>query len=1063
MPVAAFILMAAEAARQIFVAAGRTGGSIVMSDILVDCLLPLSVFGTTSNVELHLNSHSTGKADEFNFRIFFLLPEPKDSSKQLCSGCFRWNEKLTEQIDCVVQHSSHDYDTWLLDQAQALVSELSCEILDLKLDSRGATGMFEYLPNPFDQYYIDPATLHCIFELVSISTSQRSVASVQRIASIKSLTFPLAERTERSKGFFSTDVRPTNSNVTRANVCVSLGDNYAVSISDVLFVQEKAIGQKPASRSLFFKPVVLPDITKVKPSADPKPLFQCLRLVTHKWPMSDIAIAGMTDGVADTVLDSIQHVDPGGRQRFRSVTVMGKSENYTSSSKIRFADRFVGGRRYHLVFQGHDHIEIQEALSLVIPNGLLCVRIDDERQDNLLKYFMKLWEVKGISDRDTWSLWRSREPGLTNQQPASHLPLTLFGTQDQLLAFHVAFPDAEQVLLEQAAIRSFLERKKAPGGRYDAIIIDSIDKPIITTWPGQDLVSWLQLLLASYRNLLWVTPDSCNDNPHHGVAGNLLRSLQAEQPSLKTAWLIFQDGIVTKMQETVMSTYQKLTSGHGDNEVIVEVTDSGSNIVRYFPDDELSVSTGVSLPRSAVTSNLRRKNYELIYPLTVPTVLAWSAHGCRALNTGKVRVNIEASVIDSSDVSAVQHRSGVWKHPLTFRFFAGRVHDPGQADFAVGSQVVGWYQGSHRGQVDVPATCLYRCSAGDIPPASVAEFACLCASLSIVDGAARARKGDLFKIRTQCDVGKSVAKLCTEFGAETLDSNATVSATFTVDIATDGGLLVNDVPVDIGDYLTSRRGVDLLCQHWNNREPRTLSYKLLNLGEIEKWFPHLEPQDVYSTVLNHSDRESVSGVTVRRNSGSLFTSDGTYVLIGGLGGLGRFVCSWMVENGATRLSVISRSGLQSQEARDTYTAITDSHALLEVIRADASDRVAMQDALSQIRKTSRIKGVLNLAMVLEDSQFASMTGEQWDRAVGLKRDSSWILHEETLHDRLDFFILVSSIASVLGNRGQGNYNIGNTFLNALAKYRRSIGLTAISVALGAMSKSFDQMSNTQSN
>jgi KR domain len=1062
MPAAAFILMAAEAARQIFVAAGRTGGSIVMSDVLFDCLLPLSLFGTAPNVELHLNSHSTGKADEFSFQIFFLLPGPKDSSKQLCSGCFRWNEKLTQQRDYVIQHSSHDYDTWLLDQAQALVSELSCEILNLKIDSRGSTGMFEHLPNPFDHYCIDPATLHCIIELASISTSQRSVAFVQRIASIKSLRFPLAEGTARSKGCFSTDVRPTSSNVTRANVGVSLGDNYAISISDVLFEQEKAIDQKPAPRSLFFKPVILPDITKVKPAADPKPLFECLRLVTHKWPMSDIAIAGMTGRDADIILDSIQRVGPGGRQHFRSVTVMGHSENYTSSSKIRFAHRFADGLRYHLVCQGHDHIDIQEALSLVIPNGLLCVRIDDEREGHLLKHFMKLWDVKGINDRDTWSLWRSREPGLSNQQPASHLPLTLFGTQDQLLAFRVAFPDAEQVLLEQAAIRSFLERKKAPGGSCDAIIIDSIDKPIITTWPGQDLVPWLQLLLTSYGNLLWVTPNSCNCHPHHGVAGNLLRSLQAEQPSLKTAWLLFEDGIVTKMQETVVSTYQKLTFGHGDNEVVVELTHSGSNIVRYFPDDELSISTGVSLPRSAVTSNLRRKNYEIIYPLTVPTVLAWSAHGWRALNTGKVRVNIEASVIDSSDVSAIQHKSGIWKHPLTFRFFAGRVHDHGQADFAIGSQVVGWYQGSHCGQVDVPAACLYRCSAGDLPAASAAEFACLCASLSVVDGAARARKGDIFKIRTQYDVGKSVAKLCTEFGAETLESNATVSATFTVDIATDGALLVNDVPVDVEDYLTSRRGVDMLCQHWKNREPRTLSSKVLSLAEIEKWFPLLEPQDVYSTVLNHSDRESVSGVTVKRNSGSLFTSDGTYVLIGGLGGLGRFVCSWMVENGAKRLSVISRSGLQSQEARDTHTAITDSHAFLEVIRADASDRVAMQDALSQIRKTSRIKGILNLAMVLEDSQFASMTGEQWDRAVGLKRDSSWILHEETLNDRLDFFILVSSIASVLGNRGQGNYNIGNTFLNALAKYRRSIGLTAISVALGAMSKSFDRMSNTQS-
>ena len=84
---------------------------------------------------------------------------------------------------------------------------------------------------------------------------------------------------------------------------------------------------------------------------------------------------------------------------------------------------------------------------------------------------------------------------------------------------------------------------------------------------------------------------------------------------------------------------------------------------------------------------------------------------------------------------------------------------------------------------------------------------------------------------------------------------------------------------------------------------------------------------------------------------------------------------------------------------------------------------------------------------------ATMTAGEWDHGLRVKIDSSWILHQETLQDRLDFFILFSSIASVLGNRSQGNYNVSNTFLNALAEYRQSLDLPGISVALGAMSKS----------
>ena len=93
-------------------------------------------------------------------------------------------------------------------------------------------------------------------------------------------------------------------------------------------------------------------------------------------------------------------------------------------------------------------------------------------------------------------------------------------------------------------------------------------------------------------------------------------------------------------------------------------------------------------------------------------------------------------------------------------------------------------------------------------------------------------------------------------------------------------------------------------------------------------------------------------------------------------------------------------------------------------------------------------------MILGDAPMASMTGEEWDRALRVKIDSSWILHEETMADELDHFILLSSIASVCGNRNQGNYNVANTFLNALAEYRQGMGRCGISIALGAMSKTF---------
>ncbi|CAL8585051.1 hypothetical protein XPA_010630 [Xanthoria parietina] len=183
----------------------------------------------------------------------------------------------------------------------------------------------------------------------------------------------------------------------------------------------------------------------------------------------------------------------------------------------------------------------------------------------------------------------------------------------------------------------------------------------------------------------------------------------------------------------------------------------------------------------------------------------------------------------------------------------------------------------------------------------------------------------------------------------------------------------------------------------------------------------------------------------------LFTSQGAYIIIGGLGGLGRYTFSWLVDHGATSLYSISRSGISSPEAQSLHDSLNSKHGVrLEIIKADACNRSSIAPILAAIRAKEPIKGVINMAMILGDAPMASMTGEEWDRALNVKIRSSWILHEETREDELDFFVLFSSIASVLGNRNQGSYNVGNTFLNALSTYRRRHGRTAVAVALGAM-------------
>lgn len=124
MPAVAFVLMAAESARQIFVAQELVEGSILMSDISFRRRLPLSLFGANSDLELHLNAQAAEQANSFSFNILYLLHGQNDSSERVCSGSFRWTAALSSGTGSFARRFSRDHDPWLLELSQALGSHL---------------------------------------------------------------------------------------------------------------------------------------------------------------------------------------------------------------------------------------------------------------------------------------------------------------------------------------------------------------------------------------------------------------------------------------------------------------------------------------------------------------------------------------------------------------------------------------------------------------------------------------------------------------------------------------------------------------------------------------------------------------------------------------------------------------------------------------------------------------------------------------------------------------------------------------------------------------------------
>jgi NADPH:quinone reductase-like Zn-dependent oxidoreductase/thioesterase domain-containing protein/acyl carrier protein len=180
----------------------------------------------------------------------------------------------------------------------------------------------------------------------------------------------------------------------------------------------------------------------------------------------------------------------------------------------------------------------------------------------------------------------------------------------------------------------------------------------------------------------------------------------------------------------------------------------------------------------------------------------------------------------------------------------------------------------------------------------------------------------------------------------------------------------------------------------------------------------------------------------------MICGDGTYLITGGTGALGLQVANWLAEQGAGAIALLSRRA-PSAEIEKAIDAIREKGSKVIVVRGDVADAKSLAGALAQVPADGPpLRGILHAAGVLADGIITEMTLDQLDRAMAPKVQGAWNLHEATRNAPLDFFVLFSSVASVLGSPGQANYAAGNSYLDALAHARRAQGLPAIAINWG---------------
>ena len=481
----------------------------------------------------------------------------------------------------------------------------------------------------------------------------------------------------------------------------------------------------------------------------------------------------------------------------------------------------------------------------------------------------------------------------------------------------------------------------------------------------------------------------------------------------------------------------------------------------------------------------------------------------RPLVEGEVRVAVEAAGLNFSDV--LISVGAVEMDPQLGDEFCGRVTEvgPGVSEFNAGDRVLGLGIGTFRPEVVTRAEMTAHAPA-ELPAAALATFPTSFVSAETAFQMSGLHAGDRVLIHTASGgVGLAAIQLVqaagaevfatasgpkqeylrslgiehvfdsrsTEFGQEALEATGGEGVTVVLNSLTGPGFIEASVAclaqngrfVEMGrrDIWTAEQMAEvrpdvsysiLEIDQLKRRDPATAGASLRRVmarvatGELKplehtKW-PMAEISGAMEFM--RSARHIGKNVIVMPplTDGRL-RADRTYLVTGGLGGIGIVVAGWLADRGA---GVIVLNGRRppDPEAEEAIESLRRQGADVRVELADVTDAAAVDAMLARIdADMPPLAGVIHSVGVLSDGSLGNQTWERFETVLWPKVLGAWRLHEATMNRDLDLFVLFSSITGVVGNSGQGNHAAANAFLDQLAGYRRSLGLPGQSIAWGA--------------
>ncbi|MDE0473289.1 MAG: SDR family NAD(P)-dependent oxidoreductase, partial [Gammaproteobacteria bacterium] len=177
--------------------------------------------------------------------------------------------------------------------------------------------------------------------------------------------------------------------------------------------------------------------------------------------------------------------------------------------------------------------------------------------------------------------------------------------------------------------------------------------------------------------------------------------------------------------------------------------------------------------------------------------------------------------------------------------------------------------------------------------------------------------------------------------------------------------------------------------------------------------------------------------------------DRTYLVTGGLGGVGGATAGWLADHGA-RTIVLNGRRPPDPPAVEVIESLRERGVDVRVELADVANVEELRAMLGRIEATlPPLGGVIHSVVALSDAALMNQSWSGFEEVIWSKVLGGWELHRQTENRDLDLFILYTSMSGVRGNPGQSNYAAANSLLDELARHRRARGLPGQSVQWGA--------------